>query len=210
MKLKLRIENDIQILSVSELDNPGNIEVLRAGLTKILKAGKNRIVLEIAGASSVPAEILRELGRFRLLANELAGDILLAGMDAATKARIDQFSKPPFIQSFETTEQALRFFKELSAPKGPKPAPATKPTPEPGAAAKEFKEQIVQREKGELGTLRKEVERLRAENTSLTDLLSARIHGRRNPPDTQAYREKIEFLEKQLAGFLEKPPEKAK
>ncbi|MFL5815275.1 MAG: hypothetical protein ACJ763_16990 [Bdellovibrionia bacterium] len=130
MKLKLRAENDIQILTIAELDSSQNVDVLRAGITQIFKNGKNRIILELAEPKLISAELLRELGRLKLLANELAGDIVLSGLDPDTKQKVDNFSKPPFAISFLTTPQAVNYFKELHAK-----APASAAMPTAPAAA---------------------------------------------------------------------------
>ncbi len=212
MKLKLRAENDVQVLTISELDSPKNVDVLRAGITQIFKNGKNRIVLELTTPKSVPAELLRELGRLKLLANELSGDIVISGLDPETKQKVDSFAKPPFAVTFLTTAQALNFFKELSAPKPPTPpekAPVAGPVPDiktgvAGSARldEKFKEEIRQREMGEMGSLRKELEHLKSENKSLMELLGKKILERREPPDAAAYQARIHELEKQLADIL--------
>jgi hypothetical protein len=238
MKLKLRAENDIQILTIAELDSSQNVDVLRAGITQIFKNGKNRIILELAEPKLISAEILRELGRLKLLANELAGDIVLSGLDPDTKQKVDNFAKPPFALSFLTTSQAVNYFKELHS-KSAKPAsipaasPATTPIAAPSASTAaastaapsaagattagpvpaivdKFREEIRQRELGEVGQLRKEVERLKAENKSLMDLLNKKVLERREPPDAAAYQARIKTLEKQLADILSQPPEKKK
>jgi len=221
MKLKIRAENDIQVLTISELDSPKNVDVLRAGITQIFRNGKNRIVLELAESKAVPSELLRELGRLKLLANELAGDIVISGLDEETKKRIDSFAKPPFAITFLTTPQALHYLKEMSAPRPPLPAqkpvaaaPQAQPIPAAATAGpvpaikEQFKEELRARELGETGVLRKEVERLRSENESLMELLNNRIVERRAPPDSAAYRVRIAELEKQLSDILAQPPEK--
>lgn len=235
MKLKLRAENDIQILNVSELDSSKNVDVLRAGITQIFKNGKNRIILELAEAKSVSAELLRELGRLKLLANELAGDIVLSGLDPETKQKIDNFSKPPFAVSFLTTPQAVNYLKELHKP-AKSTAAATAPAPAPSTAqatttspsqaasagapagatvagpvpamAEQFKEELKKRELGEVGQLRKEIERLKAENLSLTEFLQKKVLERHEPPNAAAYQARIHDLEKQLSDILSQPPEK--
>lgn len=233
MKLKLRAENDIQILNVSELDSSKNVDVLRAGITQIFRNGKNRIILELAESKSVPAELLRELGRLKLLANELAGDIVLSGLDPETKQKIDNFSKPPFAVSFLTTPQAVNYLKELHKPAKPTAA-ATAPVPSTAQAAttsppqaasagtptsatvagpvpamaEQFKEELKKRELGEVGQLRKEIERLKAENLSLTEFLQKKVLERHEPPNAAAYQARIHDLEKQLSDILSQPPEK--
>jgi hypothetical protein len=220
MKLKIRAENDIQVLTISELDSPKNVDVLRAGITQIFRNGKNRIVLELAESKAVPSELLRELGRLKLLANELAGDIVISGLDEETKKRIDSFAKPPFAITFLTTPQALHYLKDMGVPRPPlpaqKPVAAPQAQPIPAAATagpvpaikEQFKEELRARELGEAGSLRKEVERLRSENESLMELLNKRMVERRDPPDVAAYRVRIAELEKQLSDILSQPPEK--
>jgi hypothetical protein len=231
MKLKLRSENDIQILTIAEIDSSKNVDVLRAGITQILRNGKNRIILELAQARSIPPELLRELGRLKLLANELAGDILLTGLDTESKQKVDSFSQPPFTVSFHTTAEALAHFKQRpSVPKKsdlpPSPGPslqaqaqatpqsATALTPiataiDPTTAINvQFKEELRQRELGEVGTLRKQIESLKSENQSLMELLAKKVLERQDPPDAAAYRTKITELETQLAALLSPAPEK--
>jgi hypothetical protein len=229
MKLKLRAENDIQILTISELNSSKSVDVLRAGATQLLRNGKNRIVLELTEAKSVPAELLRELGRLKLLANELAGDIVLSGLDPETKQKIDLFAKPPFAISFLSTAQAIKYFKDSAAPEKTKPsaaatpaaaaAPVPVPTPAPSAAphgtaagtsAEQFKEEIRQREMGELGQLRKQIEQLKKENQSLTQLLTQKLFALREPQDVAGYKKKIQELETQLASFVSEPAPKTK
>jgi hypothetical protein len=238
VKLKLRAENDIQILTIAELNSSQNVDVLRAGITQIFKNGKNRIILELAEPKLISAELLRELGRLKLLANELAGDIVLSGLDADTKQKVDNFAKPPFAISFLTTTQAVTYFKELHtkpakpvaasavsmSPVVPTAAPVTAPatapetTPTAGATTSgpvpaivdKFKEEIRQRELGEMGQLRKEVARLKSENQSLMDLLQKKVLERREPLNVAAYQARIQDLEKQLSDILSQPPEKKK
>jgi hypothetical protein len=231
MKLKLRAENDIQILTISELNSSKSVDVLRAGVTQLLRNGKNRIVLELTEAKSVPAELLRELGRLKLLANELAGDIVLSGLDPETKQKIDLFAKPPFAISFLSTAQAIKYFKDSAAPEktkpsaaatpaaAPVPVPVPVPTPAPSAAphgtaagtsAEQFKEEIRQREMGELGQLRKQIEQLKKENQSLTQLLTQKLFALREPQDVAGYKKKIQELETQLASFVSEPAPKTK
>lgn len=237
MKLKLRAENDIQILTVSELDSSKSVDVLRAGITQIFQNGKNRIILELSEAKDIPAELLRELGRLKLLANELAGDIVLSGLDPETKQKVDNFAKPPFAVSFITTPQAVNYLKELhakatkaaaAAALPPSPVqPATAPLPQSAAPptsppanaptagpvpalAEQFKDELRHRELGEVGQLKKEIERLKNENRSLTDLLHKKVLERHTPPDAAAYELKIRDLEKQLTEILSQPPEKKK
>jgi hypothetical protein len=220
LKLKLRTSGDIQILTVSELDNPKNVEILRAGIKKTLLMGKNRIVLELTEPALIPADALRELAHLKLLANELSGDIVLAGLNEQERIKVQSFSKPTPAACFQTTQQALDY---LTTPAKPAAAPAPPSVATPTAPAttlqnaqpavlpgqkEALKEDVRKNELGDLGKLRKEVERLKAENTSLLELLSTQIFERREPGDVKAYQEKIVVLEAQLADVFDKPPEK--
>jgi hypothetical protein len=232
MKLKLRAENDIQVLTISEIDSSQNVDVLRAGITKLFKNGKNRIVLELTEAKTVPAEVMRELGRLKLLANELAGDIVISGVDAQTKQKIDSFAKPPFAVSFPATAQAIAYLKQIAnpPPKDSAPAPVAKaaaPAPSPSATApapaashpapqghatdpSQHQQEILTKEMGELGALKKQVEQLRKENLSLTAILAQKIWERREPGDVDTFRDRVSELEDKLAKILAQPPEKKK
>lgn len=201
MKLKLRTSGDIQILTIEDLRTEENLKLLKAGITKLFKSGKNKIILELLESGAIPVEVLRELGRLKLLANELSGDIVLAGMGDESKTQIENFSKPPFTRCFGTTEQAIQYF----AP-APVAAPANAPVVGTPKRGEDLKEQIKQRELGELGTLRKENERLRAENESLQRLFATKILYGREPLDAQGDQEKIRILEAQLADILGKAP----
>ena len=211
MKLKLRAAGDVSVLTVLELQTDENLAVLRAGLVSAMKAGKNRFVLELNNSSAIPPTVLRELARLRLLANELSGDIVLAGVGPEVRLKIETFAKPSVIPVFDTVTGALQFFRPPAPPPPALPPlapPPVKAAPPVGEEAKQFKEQIRDRELGEVGQLRKVIERLTAENRALQETLSRRVVERRAPADLQGYREKLQLLEAQLAEILSKPPEK--
>lgn len=209
MKLSLRNSGDVSILTIAELRSAGDFAVLKAGIVNTLKKGKNRLVLELTNADAIPAEILRGLAQLRLLANELSGDLVLAGVRPELKNQVMHFSRPPVVSIFDSTQAALESFRKPASPAALSPEEGS-----PAVAAvadqkvKELREDIVLREKGELGQLRKEVERLRAENRSLRDLMASQLLSTRLPADLRACHEKIAILEDQLADVLGKPPEK--
>ena len=234
MKIELRSESDVQIIRVSGPVTADKFAILKTALTKLFKVGKNKIVLELAGSKELSSDILRELALLNLLASELSGRIVLAEVDDATRAKIQTFSKPPVVNCYVKTSDAVTSFKApppkaepAPAPRAAPPppvaaAPAPTPTPAPAAPAAlaapvgpdpgtpEFlavKQQFRQREITELGPLRKQIESLAAENTSIKEQLLSMVMVRRSPPDGAAADAKIKALEQQLEDFLLKEKE---
>ena len=232
MKIELRSESDVQIIRVSGPITADKFAILKTALTKLFKVGKNKIILELAGSKELSSDILRELALLNLLASELSGRIVLAEVDDATRAKIQSFSKPPVVNCYIKTTDAVTSFKApppkaepAPAPKAAPPAPvAAAPTvaPTPAAPAApaapvgpdpgtpEFlaiKQQFRQREITELGPLRKQIESLSSENTSIKEQLLAMVMVRRSPPDGPAADAKIKALEQQLEDYLLKEKE---
>lgn len=133
MQLKLEAVRDINVLVASGPIEPANFAVLKAGLKKLFKEGKNKIILELPDSSTLSTEILRELAVMNLLASELAGQILLAGISPLTRAKIESFSKPPVVRCFASRADAVEFFHPK--PSEEKPAAAAAPAATPAAPA---------------------------------------------------------------------------
>jgi hypothetical protein len=220
MKLKLEAVRDVNVLVASGPIEPANFAVLKAGIRKLFKDGKNKIILELPDSSTFSPEILREFAALNLLASELAGQILLAGIAPLTRAKIDSFSKPPVVRCFPDRTAAVEFFHpkapEEAAKKEPKPdslnesktaAPSTQADPDPSTA----KADIRAKEIGDLGELRKRLTELETENRELMAELSRMTTTRRDPPDLDSWKEKVSRLEKELTDAIaaaQAPPPK--
>lgn len=198
MKLKKLEKEGVQLIQVSEPVTLADSKILHAGIKSLFTNGKNKIVLELVGQQALPAEVLREIAFLDVLARELAGRIVLAGVDPELKTRIEAFAKPPVVKCFATVEEALETFK----PKPPKPipaAPSPAPAPAPAAApAGQFKEDIRKRELEDVGTFRRRIAELEKENLALRKQLVAAMAQRRVPQDAATFQEKIRSLEAQL------------
>lgn len=197
MKLALSLQDGISVLSGSGEISPHDVAVLRAGLTKLLRSGRNRIVLDLPEAKSFPAELLAEVSKLDQLARELSGRIALA-----CKKELTQSSA---FQCFESKDLALESFRKPAAP--PAPAPAAPPAPaQPGEPPvdpqKAFKEELRQRELGETGELRKRAERLEQENKVLLEQLHAAwLKGVQHaPPNT--HDAEVDVLRQQIQSLL--------
>jgi hypothetical protein len=233
MKLKLEAVRDVNVLVATGPIEPANFAVLKAGIRKLFKDGKNKIILELPESSTLSPEILRELAALNLLASELAGQILLAGISPLTRAKIDSFSKPPVVRCFADRTAAVEFFHPKAAeepakkeppkpdlPSDAKPAAAATPSATPAGAAPEaaghadpasMKSEIRSKEIGDLGELRKRMTELEAENRELMAELSRMATTRREPPDLDSWKEKVSRLEKDLADAIaaaQAPPPK--
>lgn len=185
---------------------PENFAILRAGIKKQFQDGKNKIILEVPDAQSFSSEILRDIAQMNLIASELSGQIVLAGIDSPTRTRIEAFAKPPVVHCFETREKAIEFFhpaeKAADTVTAAPAAPVSETPAAPGAPAEktvdQFKEEIRAQEINTLGVLRKTISDLEAQNKELTTQLSNLVRMRRDPPDLASWQEKVALLEKQL------------
>jgi hypothetical protein len=235
MKLKLEAVRDISILVAEGPITPENFAVLKAGIKKLFKDGKNKIILELPDSGTFTPTILRELATLNLLASELSGSIILAQIAPLTRAKIEAFAKPPAVRSFADRATAVEYFypknEEIpkaaeAAPTPPaqtapqKTAPAAAATPvvpaETSAAgadaeekAKKFKADIRGNELGDLGTVRKKLSDAEAENDVLKQRLAEIVVTRRDPPDLDTWKEKVALLEKQVADLVKAAQEAA-
>lgn len=219
MKLKLEAVRDLSVLIVEGPITPENFAVLRAGIKKLFKDGKNKIILELPDSGALAATILRELATLNLLAAELSGSIVLAKIEPLTRAKIESFSKPPVVTCFSDRVAATEHFhpKVVEETTAAAPAAAPAPTSSPVAAApplpetstseidektKLLKTEIRTKELGDLGAVRKKLSELESENNELKTRLAEMVLIRREPPDLGAWKEKVAVLEKQLADAV--------
>jgi len=224
VKLELRRDGDIQILSVSGPVAEKEIGVLKAGIMKYFRDGKNKIILEMRSASDLTPENLREFALLHLIATELSGSVVLAGVDSDTALRIKTFSSPPMIQAFATAELATQYFKApkkkpalaTTKPKQPQPEAAKPPAPEPALTPEEssrIRAQFRQKETQDIMVLRKEIESLKAQNLTLIEQVEALMKDRRIPPNDASALERIETFKAlgvQLANQVTQLTQKAK
>lgn len=203
MKLELRQKGDVQILRVLSPDSIHDLKVLKAGIIHLFKKGKNKIILELTQAKSLQPDALRELAILNLTARELAGEILLSGVDPETRQKIEHFSKPPAVLCFANTEAAIAQFRGLQT-ESSEPDPLETPVVPPID-----REELQKRELGDVGALRKEIERLKVENRKVIEQLTFWVVQSREVPDSAAYKARIAALESELEELLSKTVSKA-
>ena len=224
MKLHLSQDRGIQILSATGPVELRDIQVLGAGVRKLIRDGKNQIILE-TNEPVMPDDLIRELMSLDLVARELSGRLVLVTASAELKTKIENFARPMTLEAFPDRGLALNFFEKINAaPLGPipgvegpapaappeaSPAPATQVTqpaqgsPEPEEQIKQLKEEIRQRELKDLGQLRETISRLENENKALLDQFKTYFRERRNPPDERAYQQRIADLEARVEQLMD-------
>jgi hypothetical protein len=206
LKLKLRSEREVQVLSASEAIGAADIQILRAGISKLFKNGKNKIVLDVDHSMDLPLDVLREIAHLDILARELSGRIVLSGFGKEAKARIENLMKPPAIPSFESVQEAIQFFSP-PAPSSSAAIPGAKPGAKPGPEviskpAPGVKEEARARETPDISELRKRLSDLESENRTLREQLMGWVVVRKTVSDAQVYQEKVAALEQELAQVL--------
>lgn len=204
MQIKLSREKDVHILTVSGTIAERDASVLKAGLTKLLKDGKNKIILELLQPQGLTPLILKELATLNALARELSGSILLAGVDALTRAKIESLSTPPVIQCHESRAHALAAMAQPVVAPGAPPASATgtRPVDVLTQEIEELRKQLRAKESGELETLRKNAATATERIQVLEQQLESLILTRRLPPDLAAHLERMKTLEAQNEELL--------
>ena len=179
MKLTLENQKDVTILSVSGEIAEEGAQVIRAGLTKILKTGKNKIVLRLLDKQELSPDALSEIVQFDALARELAGRLVLAGVSPAPKE----------ILRFGKLEEAVAYF---SGPETPEEHLA--PLGKTGPKKRLLTEQVMELEEA---------------NQELKKLLVLSTLARRPPANEPEYLQQIALLESKLEQALETLASKA-
>jgi anti-anti-sigma regulatory factor/regulator of replication initiation timing len=199
VKVSLRQEGLASVLDIEGEIDIHNFAVLKAGLTKLLGNGKNRIVLHITSGDHLSTEVIRELAILDVFARELSGKLVIASGDAALQQKVTSFARPPVVAILPTVAKAVAYLSDFDALEGD----------EVGESNGELQERIDAQDKeiaalkAQLGQMSgAEAQKLRAENATLRDkvkLLEGQVGelaGKRNQPGAaDAFMEKIAALE---------------
>jgi anti-anti-sigma regulatory factor len=199
LKIKLESLKNIPVLSVTEEVTKRDVDVLRAGLIKILKTGKNKIILELPSNESLPSEVIRELASFDIMARELAGRLVLAGITPGLKTKIEVFAMPPVILTFENREKAVEF---LSTPPAPEAPPSSVVAPAGASTAAANNDELAAFLRSEQSAFKTRIQELEQENKFLKEQIVQVTIARRPPSDESGYREKIVDLEAKIEKLL--------
>jgi hypothetical protein len=123
MKLALTREKSIEILTTSGEIEPRDAQILKVGITKLIRDGKNQIAIEVS-QDRLPVDVIRELVALDLIARELSGRVLIVTSAQQVRHEIENFARPATLETVESRVKALEFFEALnSAPLAPIPVP---------------------------------------------------------------------------------------
>ena len=192
MKLQLAEHKGIHVLTIDGSIAGRDAQVLKAGIAKLFKDGKNRLVLDVRPPPQMDEETIRELSVMNKLAKELSGEIVLAIEEAASRSKVETTSQPSPVKCFVTKAEAVAFFLSASG-KVSQGAPDHR-----DEEIKHLKEQLRSKETGELSGLRSENARLKDELSKLEDRFEKMLIQRRSPADEKSFLEKIRVLESEL------------
>ena len=231
MKLKLTESRGIQTLLVSGEVDDAAFAVLRAGITKIMRSGKNRIAMDLSSVPSITAAMAMETAKLNVLAKELAGEIVVAGANPKVRELFESVQVKPLINHRATLAEAIEgFFRPLSpkpvpvaAPApvvAPKPAAMETPTPAPAPSAtqisaskevaelreelKLLKAKLLEKEGGGDASLKKDLAESQKHVSLLKRQVEEMVFGRRVPFDEAGHLDRTRVLEGQLEEAYEK------
>jgi anti-anti-sigma regulatory factor len=197
MKLTLRQDESVAILEVAGAIDSHNFLVLKAGVTKLLKDGKNRIVLSLLDATELQGDVIRELAIIDVFARELSGKIIIASTSKELKENVKQFSQPPIIPILSSLEQALDFFRraQSAAEDEEDVASVRKRLEAKTLEAESLAARLKQLDPKEVSDLRASNAELKGQLQLLQEQVDQLLREKRIPGDVEGFLEKIDALE---------------
>lgn len=201
MEISLKEIYGIQVLSVAGTLSAHNVKVLNAGITKLFKSGKNKIVLNFSKLPDLETESVREIVQLNTVARELAGELVLTGLSKQLKDRVSTFAKPPILMSFDTDEQAVEFLRGQKV--------HFSGSPEAEAALKQKDQEIAELKKkiealdpAKFQSMVADKSNAERENQWLHSQLDEFLKVERKPPTPTAAEEKLKELEKRIEDIV--------
>ena len=204
MKLELSAQDGVSILTVTGPIDKHKFKVLKAGIVKLFKDGKNKIVLNFNNVEKMESEVIREIAILDITAKELAGKIALSGVTAELKSSIENFAKPPIIPHFAKKEEAIEFIAKAEPEEELLPGEMQKLLQQKDKEIKSLESQLKLRDPTELKALREENAKVKLRISELEQQLNTMIKQQRLPPDAGAVAEKIRVLEENVKTMTKK------
>jgi len=182
-----------------------DIQVLKAGVANFFMRGKNEIIVELSGQTSLPPDVLRELAVLDIHARELSGRVVLAGVIPELKTQLETLAKPPIVSIFQTRDEAVKSFsvKKTQPSKADASHPVSEAPPTSPTQGLETHEEIRKRELGDMGKLRRELAQIKEENAALRKQLEDRISARKLSFTEEGYIESIRGLQDRITQLME-------
>jgi hypothetical protein len=203
MKLQLESKDGVAILSIHKLEGLHDWEVLKVGLQKLLRDGKNRVVLDFHECTGIGADVIREIAIMDVFARELSGKIVLSSADDDFLSFVRRFSVPPVMPLFSSLDEALTAIdaEDSLDPLAEKKAAALLAVKEKEILA--LKELLKQQEPKELVALRGENAKLREELKEIRTLVDGWKDRLANPVNEEEWLKRVAGLESEIARLTE-------
>ena len=201
MKLSRVEEQGVDILTVSGPVADHDVQVLGAGVGKLILAGHANVVMELQDAK-LPDSLFVELANLDQVARAQSGRLVLVSASAEVRAKAGKHGAPTPLESFADRASALSLFSSSRSAAAAAPSAAAPAAEDSGDAASLSKGEIRKREVSELGKLRETISRLENENKVLTEQLQTLLVGRRSAPDDRGYQQRIDDLEARLEELM--------
>jgi anti-anti-sigma regulatory factor len=209
VKLSLGLTQGFTVLKVDAEVSAHDFQVLKAGITKLLGDGKDKIVLDLTPQQDMDEAMIRELGLLNFTARELSGEIVLIASAKGLLQKIESFANPKPISIYGKVEEGVEHLvrkgkvaSELSgAPVGASPEEIQKLQ----AEITQLKGQLRDKEGGgELAQVKQQNAELAAQNRQLMEQVEAMFLKRVEPPNAASYQEKVTLLEDKVEELLKK------
>lgn len=212
MKVSLGLKEGVSILAVEGAVDMHNFVVLKAGVTKIFRDGKNRIALDFTKAEKIDTEVIREIAILDILARELAGRIALVVNGAELKQQIVSFSRPPVVPIFDSEAQMLEYFSKAGKEDAEDPAKsavvgkvdASKELKEKDKEIEALKAQLAQLDKGEVQKQKQEAAAANSQYKTLLVQLKELMLERRKPVVESIAIDQIAALKGEIADLTDR------
>lgn len=204
MKLQLSQESGINIVTVSDGLDLHSFNVLKAGVTKLFRDGKNKIIIHLVGIDHLPADVIREVAILDLTAKELSGRIAASGVTDSLKQEILAFAKPPVLPIFPSIERAVEFFQRTTAAlSGDDFSVLKEENNRLQSEIEELKKQIAAIPVGEIDALRGANKEYSLKNENLLQELNQLMQERRRFASAAALAEQIQVLEETIKALTD-------
>lgn len=208
MNLKLKQVGTVHVLHVQGALATTDSAVLRAGISKLMRTGKDRIVLDLSSSSPLPEEIAKEVVELHRVTTELGGRIAVVVPEPAggkLRAKLNGTGLP----IVDSLEAAVRLCETPVATAAEETGALNTRDllQERDARIRMLEGQLALQNPEALRLLRQENQSLRRQAAQLELQILSFAKERRLPPDAEAAKSRIESLENsvlELSQALEK------
>lgn len=206
MNLNLKQVGSVHVLHVVGKIEGKDSAVLRAGVSKLIQTGKDRIVIDLSQSTPLPADLAKEIGTMHAVTSELGGKIALVVPEpegGSLRASVGKGGLP----IVASTEEAIRLCQVPSSSGVESKSDSQSLLQERDARIKMLEGQIALQSPEELRRLRNENAQLKELVKSLEVQVLNFSAERRIPPDAEAVKARIDSLEgsvAELSSALEK------